>query len=95
MRSFPADDKPHAPGLAGQVQHAGDLGDPGAVAGLAAAVISRRPRRGGDFQDRVADVAGDRHPDRVCRGRAPHAVWPGDRLRLVEVLTYDLALVGQ
>ena len=68
-RSF-ADDDPH-PGRPGrQVQHAGDLRDPRALADLAAAVISRRPCCGRHGEDRVLDVGGDGEPDGIVQALA-------------------------
>ncbi len=63
MGAFLAHDDPHALRPGGQVQHAGDLGDPGAVADLAVAVIRRCPRPGGNGQDGVLDIVGDGEPD--------------------------------
>jgi FCD domain len=45
--AFPADDNPHALRPAGQVEQAGELGNPGAVADLTVAVIGRGSRRAG------------------------------------------------
>lgn len=46
--AFLAQDQPGALRLGGQVDHAGDLGDPCSVAGFAVGVVGRRPRAGGD-----------------------------------------------
>ena len=46
VRAFLADDHPHPGRPAGQVEQAGELGDPGAVADLAVGVVGRCPRLG-------------------------------------------------
>ena len=50
-----------------EVQHARDVRDPGARADLPVPVIGRRPRRGGNLQDRGLHVVGDGHADRVVQ----------------------------
>ena len=71
VRAFLADDDPHALRPGGQVQHAGELGDPRAVADLPVTVIGGGPGPGGDLQDGVVDVVGDGQPDRVLPGAGP------------------------
>ena len=67
VRAFPADDDPHPGRPAVQVQQAGDVRHPGAVADLAIAVIGRRPRICGDLADRIGDGLGDGHADGVVQ----------------------------
>ncbi len=62
---FFADDDPHAGRPAGEVEQAGEFGDPGAVAGHPVGVIGRGPHRGGDLLDQCRGVAGQGEPDRV------------------------------
>ena len=61
--AFLADDHPHPFRPAAQVQQAGQLGDPRAVADLAAAVVSRGPRPGRDSHGGVLHVVGHGEPD--------------------------------
>ena len=56
-----------------QVQHAGDLGDPGTGPDLAFGVIGGRPRAGRDLHDGLLHHVGRGEPDRV---REPPP-WPG------------------
>ncbi len=78
MRSFLADDQPHARRPAVK-DVTGQLGDPGAVADLAVRLEGRSPGGGRDLQDTLADRLGDRHADRV--GQPPPALRePGDEL---------------
>lgn len=86
VRAFLADDDPHALRPAGQAEHAGDLGDPGAVAGLAVAVIGRRPgrrrpgQRPGPFpRRRPRGPDRPQRPDRVSGPALPPAATPPDR----------------
>ena len=65
MRAFLADDDPQSFRPAGQVEQSGELGDPGAVADLPVAVISRRPRPRRDLHDRLLRFLGESEPDRV------------------------------
>jgi hypothetical protein len=65
VRAFPADDDPHALRPGRQVQQAGELGNPRAVADLPVAVISRCPRPGRDLADGLLRIVGDGEPDRV------------------------------
>ena len=67
MRPLLADDGPH-PGRPGrQVEHPGDVRNPGPVSDLPVAVIGGRPGTGGDLEDRVLHVLGDGHADRVVQ----------------------------
>jgi hypothetical protein len=70
-----ADDDPHPFRPVRQVEHAGELGCPGALADLAVAIIGRSPRAGGDLADGVLDVVGDGEPDRVGLSELS---WPVD-----------------
>jgi hypothetical protein len=79
VRAFLADDDPDAAGPGGQVQHAGELGDPRAVADLPAGVVGGGPGPGRDLQDGVVDVGGDGHADRVLQPPA----WPGEPVQEV------------
>ena len=63
MRALLADDDPHSRGPAVQVEHAGDLGDPGAVPWLAVCVIGLGPCAGGP---------GARSGRKSARGRSGH-----------------------
>jgi hypothetical protein len=72
--SFLADDDPHAFRPGRQVQHAGDLVGPGARPGLAAGVLTRRVRAGGDREDGIRNLVGDSEPGGV--GEAPPRAWP-------------------
>jgi hypothetical protein len=67
VRALLADDDPHPRGPAIQVRQPGDVRDPGAVADLPVAVISRCPRLRGDLPDRPGDWLGDRHADGVAQ----------------------------
>src|SRR5699024_1518860 len=71
VRALFAHDQPHPLGPAGQVDHVGDLADPGPLAGLAVGVVGRRPRRGRDAVDGGVELVGDGHPDRVGQPSAP------------------------
>jgi len=77
--AFLADDDPHALRPVGQVEQAGQLGDPCAVADLAIVVVSRRPRPGRDLADGVLHVIGHGEPDRVLQAAAPLGQ-PGQKL---------------
>jgi hypothetical protein len=67
MGPFLADDDPH-PGRPGrQVQHPGDVRDPGAVPDLPVSVVSRRPRIRRDPEDGGLHLPGDRHADRIVQ----------------------------
>src|SRR5512135_3657632 len=60
--TFFAEDDPHAGRPAGQVEQAGGLGDPGAVAGFAVAVVGRLHARAGIVVRRCSVSAGSRNP---------------------------------
>ena len=67
MRPLLADDDPH-PGRPGrQVQHPGDVRDPGSIPDLPVAVVSRGPGAGGDREDGGLHVLGDGHADGVVQ----------------------------
>ena len=59
VRAFLADDHPHPLRPGGQVQQAGDLGDPRARPDLAAGVIGRFPDPVRELQDGLVHVLGD------------------------------------
>jgi hypothetical protein len=65
MGSFLSGDDPHALGPSVEVEQAGDLGDPGAVADLAVAVVGRGPHLVGDLGQLCGEVGGQGEPDRV------------------------------
>ncbi len=67
--AFLADDHPHPLRPAGQVQHAGDLCDPGAGPLLAPGVVGGGPGAGGHGEDGFLDLLGDGEPHGV--GQAP------------------------
>ena len=67
VRALLADDDPHPRRPALQLQQAGDVRDPGALADLPVAVIGRRPAVRGHFQDRGLHLLGDRHADGVVQ----------------------------
>ena len=67
MRAFLADDDPHSPRPRGQVQQAGQLGDPRTVADLPVTVVSRGPCPVRDLQDGVLHVIGHGEPNRVVQ----------------------------
>ena len=56
-----------------QVQHAGDLGDPGAPVHWPS-VSKGGPGTGGDLEDGVLDIFGDGEPGRIGKT----AAWPGE-----------------
>lgn len=58
VRVSPADDDAHAFGPGGEVEHAGDLGDPRAGPYLGVGVAGGRPGGLGQTQDRLLDVVG-------------------------------------
>jgi hypothetical protein len=62
VRAFLSDDDPHPGRVAGQVEQAGEFGDPGAGPGVAIGLVGRAPRIGGQGQDRGGDVVGDVSP---------------------------------
>jgi hypothetical protein len=78
VRPFLPDDQPHAlrPALK---DVAGEFGDPGPVADLAARLDCRRPRRRRDLQHMLVDGLGDHHADRVVQPAAALGE-PGDEL---------------
>ena len=71
VRPFLADDNPHACRPAGKVEQTGDVRDPRAVPDLPVSVVSRRPGAGGDLEDRLLHVLGDRHADGVVQPPGP------------------------
>ncbi len=86
VRAFLPHDDAHPLRPRGQVEQAGELGDPRAVANAAVAVIRRRPCPGRDGHDGVLHLIGHREPDRVLH--APAQVPDGDSLTFSQAEPY-------
>jgi hypothetical protein len=65
VRALFSHDHPHPVGPAGQVEHAGRFGDPGAITHLPVGVVGRGPRGLGDQVERGSVGIGHEEPDRI------------------------------